>query len=156
MCSVTYPALVLAYTGQASFLRKNNDLVSDTFYKSIPRTSVLPLKTKSIINPVCSKMITTKQLINGAFISCRSFILANVYCCCYGIHYSFSSHDLRDFLHHPTIPLTWMFSSRENSSYISQVRRTSLHPRNQFHSYDCMCCSHSRIQKHNKNWQCLW
>ncbi|RZC25143.1 Potassium transporter 5 [Glycine soja] len=36
MCSVTYPALLLAYTGQASFLRQNNDLVSDTFYKSIP------------------------------------------------------------------------------------------------------------------------
>ena len=39
MCSVTYPALILAYTGQASFLRKHNDLVSDTFYKSIPRNS---------------------------------------------------------------------------------------------------------------------
>lgn len=36
MCSLTYPALVLAYTGQASFLRKHTDLVSDTFYKSIP------------------------------------------------------------------------------------------------------------------------
>ena len=36
MCSMTYPALILAYTGQASFLRKNSDLVSETFYKSIP------------------------------------------------------------------------------------------------------------------------
>lgn len=36
MCSVTYPALILAYTGQASFLRKNNHLVSNTFYDSIP------------------------------------------------------------------------------------------------------------------------
>ncbi|KAL5136567.1 Potassium transporter 19 [Glycine soja] len=27
MCSVIYPALILAYTGQASFLRKNNELV---------------------------------------------------------------------------------------------------------------------------------
>ncbi|XP_016440980.2 potassium transporter 19 [Nicotiana tabacum] len=37
MCCVTYPALILAYTGQASFLRKNADDVSDTFFKSIPR-----------------------------------------------------------------------------------------------------------------------
>lgn len=39
MCSVTYPALILAYAGQASFLRKNSDLVNDTFYKSIPGNS---------------------------------------------------------------------------------------------------------------------
>lgn len=36
MCAVTYPALVLAYTGQASFLRKHKDSVADTFYESIP------------------------------------------------------------------------------------------------------------------------
>lgn len=36
MCCVTYPALIFAYAGQAAFLRKNNDLVSDTFFKSIP------------------------------------------------------------------------------------------------------------------------
>ena len=36
MSAITYPALICAYVGQASFLRKHNDLVSDTFYKSIP------------------------------------------------------------------------------------------------------------------------
>jgi KUP system potassium uptake protein len=36
MCCVTYPALVFAYTGQAAFLRKNQDLVKDTFFESIP------------------------------------------------------------------------------------------------------------------------
>lgn len=36
MSAVTYPALIFAYIGQASFLRKHDDLVSDTFYKSIP------------------------------------------------------------------------------------------------------------------------
>lgn len=36
MCSVTYPALILAYTGQAAFLRNHKDLVTDTFYKSLP------------------------------------------------------------------------------------------------------------------------
>ena len=39
MCTVTYPALVLAYTGQASYLRKHHsdEEVAYTFYKSIPR-----------------------------------------------------------------------------------------------------------------------
>ena len=36
MCSMTYPSLILAYTGQASFLRVHNNLVGDTFYKSVP------------------------------------------------------------------------------------------------------------------------
>ncbi|KAG8387942.1 hypothetical protein BUALT_Bualt02G0073700 [Buddleja alternifolia] len=42
MCIVTYPALILAYMGQASFLRKNELLVADTFYKSIPGQVYVP------------------------------------------------------------------------------------------------------------------
>ncbi|KAL5060522.1 hypothetical protein RYX36_032126 [Vicia faba] len=45
MCCVTYPALILAYAGQASFLRKNNDLVSATFYKSVPGIAVVSVMT---------------------------------------------------------------------------------------------------------------
>ncbi|KAL5060519.1 hypothetical protein RYX36_032123 [Vicia faba] len=45
MCCVTYPALILAYAGQAAFLRKNNDLVSATFYKSIPGIAVVFVMT---------------------------------------------------------------------------------------------------------------
>lgn len=36
MCSVTFPSLILAYAGQASYLRKHMGDVGDTFYKSIP------------------------------------------------------------------------------------------------------------------------
>ena len=36
MCSVIYSALILAYSGQVAFLRKHNDLVKETFFKSIP------------------------------------------------------------------------------------------------------------------------
>ncbi|GLT66552.1 hypothetical protein SLA2020_389100 [Shorea laevis] len=43
MCSVTYPALILAYTGQASFLRKHNDLVKNTFFESIPDPLYWPM-----------------------------------------------------------------------------------------------------------------
>ncbi|KAK7337419.1 hypothetical protein VNO77_17993 [Canavalia gladiata] len=45
MCSVTYPALILAYAGQASFLRQHGNLVSDTFYKSIPGIAVVFVMT---------------------------------------------------------------------------------------------------------------
>jgi len=40
MCYLTYPAIVLAYTGQAAFLRKNNELVGSVFYSSIPSTAM--------------------------------------------------------------------------------------------------------------------
>lgn len=36
MCTITFPALILAYTGQAAYLRKHNYDVHETFYKSIP------------------------------------------------------------------------------------------------------------------------
>ncbi|KAG8383756.1 hypothetical protein BUALT_Bualt04G0046900 [Buddleja alternifolia] len=49
MCSVTYLALIVAYTGQASFLRKNNLLVLDTFYKSIPEPMFVLTLLASII-----------------------------------------------------------------------------------------------------------
>ena len=40
MCSVIYPALILAYTGQAAFLRKHNNLIGDPFFQSIPRKTI--------------------------------------------------------------------------------------------------------------------
>ncbi|KAJ1435692.1 Potassium transporter [Sesbania bispinosa] len=63
MCSVTYPALILAYTGQASFLRRNNDLVSETFYKSIPN----PLYWPMFVLAVLASIIASQALISGTF-----------------------------------------------------------------------------------------
>ncbi|KAK4482201.1 hypothetical protein RD792_009343 [Penstemon davidsonii] len=36
MCTLIYPAVVLSYVGQSSYLRENNLAVSEAFYKSIP------------------------------------------------------------------------------------------------------------------------
>ncbi|XP_015951095.1 potassium transporter 5 [Arachis duranensis] len=63
MCSVTYPALILAYTGQASFLRKHNDLVSDTFYKSIPHKLYWPM----FVVAVAAAIIASQAMISGTF-----------------------------------------------------------------------------------------
>ncbi|CAA2987674.1 potassium transporter 5 [Olea europaea subsp. europaea] len=63
MCSVTYPALVLAYTGQASFLRKHNDLVSDTFYKSIPGHLYWP----TFVVAILASIIASQAMISGTF-----------------------------------------------------------------------------------------
>ncbi|XP_061369386.1 potassium transporter 5-like [Gastrolobium bilobum] len=63
MCSVTYPALILAYAGQASFLRKNNDLVSETFYKSIPD----PLYWPMFVIAVLAAIIASQAMISGTF-----------------------------------------------------------------------------------------
>ncbi|XP_054788685.1 potassium transporter 5-like [Prosopis cineraria] len=63
MCSLTYPALILAYTGQASFLRKNSDLVSETFYKSIPS----PLYWPMFVIAVLASIIASQAMISGTF-----------------------------------------------------------------------------------------
>ncbi|KAG8370655.1 hypothetical protein BUALT_Bualt13G0005800 [Buddleja alternifolia] len=63
MCTVTYPALILAYTGQASFLRKNNLFVADTFYKSIPG----PLYWPMFVVAVLASIIASQAMISGTF-----------------------------------------------------------------------------------------
>ncbi|GKV04942.1 hypothetical protein SLEP1_g17021 [Rubroshorea leprosula] len=63
MCTITYPALVLAYTGQASFLRKNGEFVSDAFYKSVPH----PLYWPMFVVAVLASIIASQAMISGTF-----------------------------------------------------------------------------------------
>ncbi|KAK6260211.1 hypothetical protein SCA6_014685 [Theobroma cacao] len=63
MCTVTYPALVLAYAGQASFLRKHENLVADTFFKSIPG----PLYWPMFVVAVAAAIIASQAMISGTF-----------------------------------------------------------------------------------------
>ncbi|KAL6960249.1 hypothetical protein U1Q18_044236 [Sarracenia purpurea var. burkii] len=63
MCAVTYPALMLAYTGQASFLRKHNHLVAETFYKAIPHTMYWPM----FVVAVMAAIIASQAMISGTF-----------------------------------------------------------------------------------------
>ncbi|KAL5060524.1 hypothetical protein RYX36_032128, partial [Vicia faba] len=63
MCCITYPALILAYAGQAAFLRKNNDLVSATFYKSIPGPMYWPM----FVVAVFAAIIASQAMISGTF-----------------------------------------------------------------------------------------
>ncbi|MED6206596.1 hypothetical protein PIB30_028312 [Stylosanthes scabra] len=63
MCSLTYPALLSAYLGQASFLRNHNHLVSDTFYKSIPGNLYWPM----FVIAVMAAIIASQAMISGTF-----------------------------------------------------------------------------------------
>ncbi|KAF8394540.1 hypothetical protein HHK36_020751 [Tetracentron sinense] len=63
MCSVTFPSLILAYAGQASYLRKHNDQVADTFFKSIPDTLFWPM----FVVAVLASIIASQAMISGTF-----------------------------------------------------------------------------------------
>lgn len=63
MCAVTYPALILAYTGQASFLRKHHHLVYETFFKSVPG----PLYWPMFVTAVLASIIASQAMISGTF-----------------------------------------------------------------------------------------
>ncbi|KAG9443741.1 hypothetical protein H6P81_015081 [Aristolochia fimbriata] len=63
MCLVTFPSLVLAYTGQASYLRKNMGHVPETFYKSIPD----PLYWPMFVVAVAASIIASQAMISATF-----------------------------------------------------------------------------------------
>ncbi|KAL5983851.1 hypothetical protein ACLOJK_017947 [Asimina triloba] len=63
MCSVTFPCLILAYAGQASYLRENMNDVSQTFYKSIPG----PLYWPMFVVAVGASIIASQAMISGTF-----------------------------------------------------------------------------------------
>ena len=41
-CTMVFPSIVLAYFGQASYLRKHNDGASHAFYYSVPSAFTVP------------------------------------------------------------------------------------------------------------------
>lgn len=63
MCFVTYPALILAYLGQAAYLMKNADDVANTFYASIPKSIYWPM----FVIAVLAAIIASQALISGTF-----------------------------------------------------------------------------------------
>ncbi|KAL5983849.1 hypothetical protein ACLOJK_017945 [Asimina triloba] len=63
MCSLTFPCLVLAYAGQASYLRENALHVGETFYKSIPD----PLYWPMFAVAVAASIIASQAMISGTF-----------------------------------------------------------------------------------------
>ncbi|XP_009353492.2 LOW QUALITY PROTEIN: potassium transporter 5-like [Pyrus x bretschneideri] len=60
---ITFPALVLAYSGQAAFLRKFPGKVDETFYDSIPD----PLYWPTFVVAVAAAIIASQAMISGAF-----------------------------------------------------------------------------------------
>ncbi|XP_020592769.1 potassium transporter 5-like [Phalaenopsis equestris] len=61
--AVLFPAVSLAYIGQASYLTKFPEEVHDTFYKSIPG----PLFWPSFIIAIAAAIIASQAMISGAF-----------------------------------------------------------------------------------------
>ncbi|XP_028776960.1 potassium transporter 5-like [Neltuma alba] len=60
---VTFPALLAAYTGQAAYLRKFPENVSNTFYDSIPD----PLYWPTFVVAIGAAIIASQAMISGAF-----------------------------------------------------------------------------------------
>ncbi|GMH30984.1 hypothetical protein Nepgr_032827 [Nepenthes gracilis] len=62
-CTVTYPALILAYSGQASYLRKHPLDVSDAFFKAIPSPIYWPVFAVAVL----AAIIASQAMISGTF-----------------------------------------------------------------------------------------
>ncbi|XVF32600.1 hypothetical protein REPUB_Repub17cG0096400 [Reevesia pubescens] len=62
-CIIVYPAILLAYTGQASFLREHEQYGADAFYKSLPG----PLYWPMFVIAVLASVIGSQSMISGTF-----------------------------------------------------------------------------------------
>ncbi|CAJ1976076.1 unnamed protein product [Sphenostylis stenocarpa] len=60
---ITFPAIVTAYVGQAAYLRKFPENVSNTFYDSIPHRLYWP----TFVVAVAAAIIASQAMISGAF-----------------------------------------------------------------------------------------
>ncbi|XP_059446908.1 potassium transporter 5-like [Corylus avellana] len=60
---VTFPALLATYSGQAAYLTKFPQNVSDTFYKSVPD----PIYWPTFVIAVAATIIASQAMISGAF-----------------------------------------------------------------------------------------
>ncbi|KAL8167743.1 hypothetical protein V2J09_009242 [Rumex salicifolius] len=63
ICSMVYPALMLTYAGQASYLRSFPEDVSKTFYKAIPGPMYWPM----FVVAVMASIIASQAMISGTF-----------------------------------------------------------------------------------------
>ncbi|KAI3679023.1 hypothetical protein L6452_38330 [Arctium lappa] len=63
MCCVVYPALIMSYSGQASWLRKHEDGVADTFFKSTPEV----LYWSVFVTAVMAAIVASQAMISGTF-----------------------------------------------------------------------------------------
>ncbi|KAM7273514.1 hypothetical protein ACFE04_028178 [Oxalis oulophora] len=61
--TIVFPALLVTYAGQAAYLRRFPDDVSDTFYKSVPE----PIYWPTFVVAVFAAIIASQALISGAF-----------------------------------------------------------------------------------------
>ncbi|PKI68693.1 hypothetical protein CRG98_010973 [Punica granatum] len=62
-CGVVFPAIMLAYFGQASYLRKHAENVTTVFYSSIPKPVYWPM----FVVAVLAAIIASQALISAAF-----------------------------------------------------------------------------------------
>ncbi|GMY27699.1 potassium transporter 5-like [Fagus crenata] len=62
-CTIVFPSIVLAYFGQASYLRKHNQDASNAFYSSVPKPIYWPM----FIGAVMAAIIASQSLISASF-----------------------------------------------------------------------------------------
>ena len=60
---MVYPALILAYAGEAAFLIKNPDKISTTFYSSVPEPIFWPM----FVVATLAAIVASQALISASF-----------------------------------------------------------------------------------------
>ncbi|KAK9289191.1 hypothetical protein L1049_017665 [Liquidambar formosana] len=62
-CAIVFPSVILAYIGQASYLRQHNEDVSTAFYSSVPKRVYWPMFGVAVM----AAIIASQSLISASF-----------------------------------------------------------------------------------------
>ncbi|XP_076925919.1 potassium transporter 5-like [Bidens hawaiensis] len=84
MGCVVYPALITAYSGQASWLRNHRNEVADTFYKSAPDALYWPV----FVVAVMAAIIASQAMISGTFSIIKQSLSLGCFPCVQVLHTS--------------------------------------------------------------------
>ena len=146
--ALVYPALILAYMGQAAYLSKHHEIKTSYmigFYASVPGTSF-------VIYLNCIELSWVQWLLpfdsRQRKVACSSVSYMSLHC------WKPSDHQ-RDILDHKPELFTWLFPKSQSSSHLAENSWPNLHPWDQLDAHVPLCRSCVRIQRYEKNGQCI-
>lgn len=146
--ALVYPALILAYMGQAAYLSKHHEIKTSYmigFYASVPGTAFL-------IYSNCIELNWVQWLIpfdsRWCKVACSSVSYISFHC-------RKPSDHQRDILDHKPELFAWLFSESQSSTHLQENSWPNLYPWDQLDAHVPLCRRCVGIQRYKTNWQCF-
>lgn len=145
---LVYPALILAYMGQAAYLSKhhqNAGLIS--YYVSVPGIWLFVWLLHG--QDLNYQAIWPEHVWYRKFEVARTCNSHSCFCC------GKPSNHKWNILNHQPKSITQLFPKSQSCSYLRQDSWSNLHTRDQLDAHDSMYCRHHWFQRHQAHGKCI-